>query len=67
MVRLNACPKACFNTGTEEVSVARMVSPPGWSEPGQTPDFNEYTVVLKKGAGGADEGRGRSASKRAKQ
>lgn len=35
------------NTGTEEVSVARMVSPPGWSEPGQTPAFNEYTVVLK--------------------
>jgi len=35
------------NTGTDEVSVARMVSPPGWSEPGQTPAFNEYTVVLK--------------------
>ena len=24
-----------------------MVSPPGWSEPGQAPDFDEYTVVLK--------------------
>lgn len=35
------------NSGTAEVSVARMVSPPGWSEPGQTPAFNEYTVVLK--------------------
>ena len=35
------------NSGTQEVSVARMVSPPGWSEPGQTPAFNEYTVVLK--------------------
>jgi len=35
------------NSGTTEVSIARMVSPPGWSEPGQTPQFNEYTVVLK--------------------
>ena len=24
-----------------------MVSPPGWSEPGQTPEFDEYTVVLR--------------------
>jgi mannose-6-phosphate isomerase-like protein (cupin superfamily) len=35
------------NSGTSEVSVARMTSPTGWSEPGQTPQFNEYTVVLK--------------------
>lgn len=35
------------NSGTHEVSVAHMISPPGWSEPGQRPDFNEYTVVLK--------------------
>ncbi len=28
------------------MSVARMVSPAGWSEAGQTPDFDEYTVVL---------------------
>jgi mannose-6-phosphate isomerase-like protein (cupin superfamily) len=35
------------NTGTAEVSVARMISPPGWSEPGQTPEFAEYTVVLR--------------------
>lgn len=35
------------NTGVESVSVARMVSPPGWVEPGQTPEFDEYTVVLK--------------------
>lgn len=35
------------NSGTTEVSIARMVSPPGWREPGQTPRFNEYTVVLK--------------------
>jgi uncharacterized cupin superfamily protein len=32
--------------GEERVSVARMRSPAGWSEPGQRPDFDEYTVVL---------------------
>jgi mannose-6-phosphate isomerase-like protein (cupin superfamily) len=35
------------NSGTSEVSVARMTSPEGWSEPGQTPEFKEFTVVLK--------------------
>jgi mannose-6-phosphate isomerase-like protein (cupin superfamily) len=30
----------------ERVSIARMSSPPGWAEPGQTPEFDEYTVVL---------------------
>ena len=35
------------NTGTTQLSVARMISPAGWSEPGQTPDFAEYTVVLR--------------------
>lgn len=35
------------NSRTSEVSVARMTSPTGWSEPGQTPQFKEYTVVLK--------------------
>jgi quercetin dioxygenase-like cupin family protein len=35
------------NTGTAELSVARMISPPGWSEPGQTPEFGEYTLVLR--------------------
>lgn len=35
------------NTGTENVSIAHMRSPGGWVEPGQTPDFEEYTVVLK--------------------
>ena len=35
------------NSGTPEVSVAMLTSPPGWEEPGQTPRFNEYTVVLK--------------------
>jgi mannose-6-phosphate isomerase-like protein (cupin superfamily) len=35
------------NSKTGDVSVARMISPGGWVEPGQTPDFDEYTVVLK--------------------
>ena len=35
------------NSKTSDVSVARMVSPSGWVEPGQTPDFEEYTIVLK--------------------
>jgi mannose-6-phosphate isomerase-like protein (cupin superfamily) len=35
------------NSGTAEVSIARMKSPQGWSEPAQTPQFDEYTVVLK--------------------
>lgn len=35
------------NSGTAEVSIARMKSPNGWVEPGQTPQFSEYTVVLK--------------------
>jgi mannose-6-phosphate isomerase-like protein (cupin superfamily) len=35
------------NSKTAEVSVARMKSPSGWVEPGQTPEFDEYTVVLK--------------------
>ncbi|MHC4938076.1 MAG: cupin domain-containing protein [Planctomycetota bacterium] len=34
------------NTGHAQVSIARMVSPPGWSEPGQRPEFREVTVVL---------------------
>ena len=32
---------------TSEVSIARMKSPSGWVEPGQTPEFDEYTVVLR--------------------
>lgn len=35
------------NSGTSAVSIARMVSPTGWSEPGQTPLFDEFTVVLR--------------------
>jgi mannose-6-phosphate isomerase-like protein (cupin superfamily) len=35
------------NSGHAGVSVARMVSPAGWHEPGQRPDFEEITVVLR--------------------
>ena len=35
-----------LNSGTEAVSVARMRSPQGWQEPGQTPEFDEYTLVI---------------------
>jgi len=35
------------NSGHAQVSVARMVSPSGWAEPGQRPDFEEITVVLR--------------------
>lgn len=35
------------NTGTHDVSIARMKSPDGWLEPGQKPDFDEYTLVLR--------------------
>jgi mannose-6-phosphate isomerase-like protein (cupin superfamily) len=34
------------NTSTDAVSVARMTSPAGWTEPAQTPEFDEVTVVL---------------------
>ena len=35
------------NSRTTEVSIAKMQSPAGWVEPGQTPEFDEYTVVLR--------------------
>lgn len=35
------------NSGTDVVSIARMQSPAGWTEPAQIPEFDEYTVVLK--------------------
>jgi quercetin dioxygenase-like cupin family protein len=35
------------NSGHANVSVARMTSPPGWAEPGQRPDFEEITIVLR--------------------
>jgi quercetin dioxygenase-like cupin family protein len=34
------------NTGDSSVSIAHMTSPPGWAEPWQRPDFEEWTVVL---------------------
>lgn len=34
------------NSGTDAVSVARMQSPQGWVEPGQRPEFDEFTLVL---------------------
>jgi mannose-6-phosphate isomerase-like protein (cupin superfamily) len=33
------------STGTSQLSIARMVAPPGWGEPFQTPEFDEYTLV----------------------
>ena len=36
----------CVNSGSSELSIARMRSPGGWVEPGQTPEFDEFTVVL---------------------
>ena len=35
------------NTKTASLSVAHMRSPQGWEEPGQTPEFDEFTLVLK--------------------
>ena len=35
------------NSGHTTVSVARMISPEGWEEPGQRPEFEEVTVVLR--------------------
>ena len=36
------------NSNTGDVSIARMVAPPGWEEPAQTPTFDEYTIVLRR-------------------
>jgi mannose-6-phosphate isomerase-like protein (cupin superfamily) len=35
------------NSGESRLSIARMRSPDGWVEPGQTPEFDEFTLVLK--------------------
>ena len=37
----------CVNSDDESLSIARMKSPEGWVEPGQRPEFTEFTVVLK--------------------
>lgn len=36
-----------INTGTDQISIAHMTSPAGWEEPPQTPDFVEYTYVIR--------------------
>jgi len=36
-----------INTRSSDISIARMTSSEGWEEPGQTPDFDEYTVVIR--------------------
>ncbi|NQT96652.1 MAG: cupin [Candidatus Marinimicrobia bacterium] len=35
------------NSNTSSISLARMTSPEGWEEPGQRPEFDEFTVVLR--------------------
>jgi mannose-6-phosphate isomerase-like protein (cupin superfamily) len=35
------------NSGTSAISIAKMASPSGWTEPGQRPEFDEYTVILR--------------------
>ena len=35
------------NSQTSALSIAKMTSPSGWREPGQTPEFDEFTIVLK--------------------
>ncbi|SIT04211.1 Mannose-6-phosphate isomerase, cupin superfamily [Chryseobacterium ureilyticum] len=34
------------STGNSNVSIAHMVAPPGWSEPHQTPEFDEFTYII---------------------
>jgi mannose-6-phosphate isomerase-like protein (cupin superfamily) len=35
------------NTGDENISIAHMVAPSGWSEPAQKPEFDEYTLMVR--------------------
>ncbi|MBO0590372.1 cupin domain-containing protein [Cellulophaga sp. E16_2] len=35
------------STNEDQVSIAHMIAPPGWSEPFQTPEFEEYTYIIK--------------------
>jgi mannose-6-phosphate isomerase-like protein (cupin superfamily) len=56
------------NSATAAVSVAHMKSPEGWEEPGQTPEFDEYTIVLRgtlrvhSGQGSLDVAAGQAVS-----
>ncbi|SDS09365.1 Cupin domain-containing protein [Formosa sp. Hel1_31_208] len=34
-------------TGNSQISIAHMIAPPGWSEPFQTPEFDEYTYIIR--------------------
>lgn len=34
------------STQTPQISIAKMIAPPGWSEPHQTPDFDEFTIII---------------------
>lgn len=34
------------STGNSEISIAKMIAPPGWSEPFQTPNFDEFTLII---------------------
>jgi len=59
------------NNGEERLSIAHMRSPAGWLEPGQTPDFDEYTVVIagtlhvEHAAGSLEVGAGQAVLTRA--
>ena len=46
------------NSATSQTSIAHMRSPSGWQEPGQTPEFDEFTRVLR----GVPNGRSRSST-----
>ena len=35
------------STGNSEISIAHMIAPPHWSEPHQTPEFDEFTIIMK--------------------
>ena len=35
-----------MNSNTDSISIAKMIAPPGWKADGQTPEFDEYTIVL---------------------
>lgn len=35
------------STGTAQISIAHMIAPPHWSEPHQTPEFDEFTIIIR--------------------
>jgi mannose-6-phosphate isomerase-like protein (cupin superfamily) len=45
--RVNTPDKSMAGSNVGSISVAHMRSPAGWTEPGQTPEFEEYTLVLR--------------------